>query len=270
MSIITNNTQLNEIRQKKHQEYMKKLEQEQIEKDNLEKVQFEQEQLKKNNLERVQYEQERQEQIKKDKIRLEEINIKNHQERLNMEQQQEQIKKDKIRLEQHQHHESINNYDNQEHFDMEQHGESVNNYHNQEHIDIEQHHENVNNYHNINMPINHQEYIDYSYSIIISLFNKDTIEQHNINDFVKNYILYNFYENIQNIEKNILYIFYISIKEICSTYENTDIELIINTIKLINMNDYFIHVIKKSDNIDNIKIIFQEFIKLIDYIRPSQ
>jgi hypothetical protein len=62
---------------------------------------------------------------------------------------------------------------------------------------------------------------------------------------------------------------YISIKEISSTYENTNIELVINTIKLIDMNDYFIDVLRKLDKIDTIKIIFQEFIKVIDYIRPE-
>ena len=203
--------QLNEMRQKKHQEYLKRLELEEFEEKKLEKERIE-------------------------KNRLEDLEIKEYQDKLYQE-ELEALRQKKL----------------------EEYEETLlkkpDNY-NPEQVDI-------------NIPFQHREYIDYSYSVIISLFDEDNNEGRNMDEFVKNYILYYFYEKIQNTNIDDLYIFYVSIKEICSTYETTNIELVVNTIKLINMNDYFIDVIRKSDRIDNIKIIFQEFIKLIDNIRPE-
>jgi len=214
--------QLNEMRQKKHQEYLKRLEREELEQKKLE-----------------------QEKERLDKNRLEELEIKEYQDKLN----QEEL--EILRLKKLEEYESdgLNNIE-KETKKMRQ----------ENNLEQESY---------INIPLNHQEYIDYSHSIIVSLFDEDINEDCNINEFVKNYILYHFYEKIQNTNNDNLYIFYISIKEICSTYENINIELVVNTIKLIDMNDYFIDVIRKSDRIDNIKIIFQEFVKLIDFIRPD-
>lgn len=198
MSII--NDQLTKLRQEKHQEYLRKLEQE----ENHEKEQQE-------------------------KNRLEYIEIKKHQEKL--------FNDDLKNCEQETHEVMINS--------QVQNEESIKT--------------------GCNISLDHQEHLDYSYIVIISTFDEDD----NIREFVKNNILYNFYEKIQNISISDLYIFYISIKEICSTYGEINIELVVNTLKIIDMNDYFIDVLNKLNKIDNIKIIFQEFINLINYFKPE-
>lgn len=108
-----------------------------------------------------------------------------------------------------------------------------------------------------NLPINE------SVIIIFSIFEEQSC------DFVQNSILNHLHTSINNSNFDELYTFYISIKEISSTYDNIDIGLILNTLLLIKMNPHFIEILNQSNKLEYIKIIFQEFIKIIEFIRPE-
>lgn len=105
-----------------------------------------------------------------------------------------------------------------------------------------------------------------SYYIIFSLFKNDEIEQHPISEFINKYILNNLNNNIQKIDKNDLFLFYISIKELSLIYDITknDIKFIQEALSIINMNIYFVDVLIKSNNTNYIQVILQEFVKIID------
>ena len=108
-----------------------------------------------------------------------------------------------------------------------------------------------------NIPINE------SVIIISSIFEEQSF------DFVQNSIINYLYDSINKSNFDELYIFYISIKEISSTYDKIYMELILNTLLLIKMNPHFIEILNESNKLEFIKIIFQEFIKIIDFIKPE-
>jgi hypothetical protein len=74
-------------------------------------------------------------------------------------------------------------------------------------------------------------------------------------------------QTIDNTELNNLYTFYVSIKEICTSFDNIDIELIISSLDFINMDYHFIDVLNKSNKLEHIRIIFKEFVKIIDKVK---
>ena len=114
--------------------------------------------------------------------------------------------------------------------------------------------------------INDLTFLDDSFVIIFSLFDHDNHEEYNTQDFVKS-IIDNFYNSINSIELNNLYIFYVSIKEISTTLDNIDIELIISSLDFIKMDYHFIDVLNKSNKLEHIRIIFKEFVKIIDKVK---
>lgn len=120
----------------------------------------------------------------------------------------------------------------------------------------------------IKIPVNHLEYINDSFVIIYSIF-EEKIEEFNTQNFVQNNILDKFYQQILISNLNNLYTFYVSIKEISSTYESVEIDLIYNIINLIKMDHTFVDILARLNELEYIKIIFQEFIKLIEHIRPE-
>jgi hypothetical protein len=108
------------------------------------------------------------------------------------------------------------------------------------------------------IPINQSE----SFIIIFSIF--EDIPQ----EYVQKEIIDHFYNQVNNSDLDDLYTFYISIKEISSTYDVIDIEIIFNTLNLIKMNNEFVKILHNKNKLEYIKIIFQEFIKIIDIIKP--
>jgi hypothetical protein len=228
--------QLEEIRIKKRLEYNRKLE-----RDYLEKKQLEVKKL----------EQITQEQNKKIQIKFEESQIKKHQEYLHQAQLEEiQIKK-KLERE----------YSEKEQVEIKK-LEQITQEQNKKTNILEETKETP-IFNNIQILPEHLDYINESLIIILSIF-----EEENFESFIKEEILNKFYQQIHNSDLNDLYIFYVSIKEISSTYDNIDIQALINTLNLINMDYNFVEVIDKLNKLEYIKIIFQEFIKLIDNIRP--
>ena len=120
------------------------------------------------------------------------------------------------------------------------------------------------------IPMNHSDILNDSLVIILSIF-ENTMNSF-LNDpqsFIQNLIINPFYQQINNTSIDNLYTFYISIKEMSSTFDDIDIELVFNTLSLINMNNHFAKVLNNSNKLEYIKIIFQEFIKIIDYIKPE-
>lgn len=113
------------------------------------------------------------------------------------------------------------------------------------------------------IPMNHLDCLNDSLVIIISIFEEQSY------DFVQNTIITPFYHQINKSSFGDLYTFYISIKDFSCTYENIDIEIIFNTLNLIKMNHRFVEILDKSNKLEYIKIIFQEFVKIIDYLKPD-
>ena len=113
---------------------------------------------------------------------------------------------------------------------------------------------------------NDQSFLDDSFVIIFCLFDHDNYEEFNTQDFVKS-IIDNFYNCVNNTELNNLYIFYISIKEICTTLDNIDIQLIISSLDFIKMDYHFIDVLNKSNKLEHIRVILKEFVKIIDKVK---
>jgi len=107
-------------------------------------------------------------------------------------------------------------------------------------------------------PVNQSE----SFIIIFSIF--EDIPQ----EYVQKEIIDHFYNQINHSDLDDSYTFYISIKEISSTYDVIDIEIIFNTLNLIKMNNEFVKILHNKNKLEYIKIIFQEFIKIIDSIKP--
>jgi hypothetical protein len=112
-------------------------------------------------------------------------------------------------------------------------------------------------------PINQSDINSELFVIIFSIFEDIPIE------YVQKEIIDHFYNQINNSDLDDLYTFYISIKEISSTYDVIDIEIIFNTLNLIKMNYDFVKILDNKDKLEYIKIIFQEFIKIIDNIKPE-
>lgn len=102
-----------------------------------------------------------------------------------------------------------------------------------------------------------------SFIIIFSIFEDIPPE------YIQKEIIDHFYDIINNSDLDDLYTFYISIKEISSTYDVIDIEIIFNTLDLIKMNYDFVKILDNKNKLEYIKIIFQEFIKIIDTIKPE-
>jgi len=113
---------------------------------------------------------------------------------------------------------------------------------------------------------NDLSFLDESFIIIFSLFDHDNYEGFNTQEFVKS-IIDNFYDCVNKTELNNLYTFYVSIKEISTTFDNIDIELIISSLDFINMDYHFIDVLNKSNKLEHIRIIFKEFVKIIDKVK---
>jgi hypothetical protein len=111
-------------------------------------------------------------------------------------------------------------------------------------------------------PINQLDTNSESFIIIFSIFEDIPPE------YVQKEIIDHFYDQINNSDLDNLYTFYISIKEISSTYDVIDIEIIFNTLNLIKMNYDFVKILDNKNKLEYIKIIFQEFIKIIDIIKP--
>jgi hypothetical protein len=118
------------------------------------------------------------------------------------------------------------------------------------------------------LPINHLEDLNDSLVIINSIF-EDSCQDNDSHVFVQETIINPFYNLVNNSNNDDLYTFYISIKEISSTYDTIDLELIFNTLILINMNCQFIKILNERNKLDYVKIIFQEFVKIIDYFKPE-
>jgi len=113
---------------------------------------------------------------------------------------------------------------------------------------------------------NDLSFLDESFIIIFSLFDHDNHEGFNTQKFVKS-IIDNFYDCVNKTELNNLYTFYVSIKEISTSFDNIDIELIISSLDFINMDYHFIDVLNKSNKLEHIRIIFKEFVKIIDKVK---
>jgi len=123
----------------------------------------------------------------------------------------------------------------------------------------------------------YQKYLDRTCSINKS-YEECMIQQNEDTDIILVYsifedfdtrILNKFYQKVNNTESDNLYTFYVCIKEISSTYDNINIELIINTLDLIKIDNQFVYILNKLNKLEYIKIIFQEFIKIINQIKPE-
>ena len=121
--------------------------------------------------------------------------------------------------------------------------------------------------------IKHQEYLDNeikSPEIINNNINDDLEESFLIiNNIFKDNInvrelLNNFY---QKLNHDNLYIFYISITEII--YNEISYDIIINILSLLDIDVNFIDYLVEIDKLNDIKIIFKEFIKLIESIKSD-
>ena len=113
------------------------------------------------------------------------------------------------------------------------------------------------------IPMNHLDFLNDSLVIIVSIFEEKTY------DFVQNTIITPFYQQINKSSFGDLYTFYISIKEFSCTYDSIDIDIIFITLNLIKMDHHFVEILDKSNKLEYIKIIFQEFLKIIDYFKPE-
>jgi hypothetical protein len=118
---------------------------------------------------------------------------------------------------------------------------------------------------NSDKPMNHLTILNDSFVIIFSLFDEDNYEEFNTQDFVQS-IIDNFY-NCITTNKTEIYTFYVSIKEFCTSIDDIDIQLVIFTLELIKMDYHFIDVLNKSNKIEYIRIIFNEFVKIIDELK---
>ena len=117
----------------------------------------------------------------------------------------------------------------------------------------------------LDKPMNHSTILNDSFVIIFSLFDEDNYEEFNTQDFVQS-IIDNFY-NCITTNRTDIYTFYVSIKEFCTSIDDIDIQLVIFTLDLIKMNYHFIDVLNKSNKIEYIRIIFNEFVKIIDELK---
>jgi hypothetical protein len=123
----------------------------------------------------------------------------------------------------------------------------------------------------IKIPMNHSELLNDSFVIIFSIFDKVSYQTEFLNgvhDFVQNTIINHLYYQINNSPIDELFTFYVSIKEILYT-DNINIDLIFNTLSLIKMDYRFVEILNKSGKQEYINIILQEFIKIIDHIKPE-
>jgi len=117
----------------------------------------------------------------------------------------------------------------------------------------------------------HQEYLDDSLVIIYSILENCKYENKKIDcDFINNAIVKHFYHQVTTAKIDDLYIFYVNLKKLfISGNIDDDIKLIINTFDLINFNCKFVDILHKSNKLEYIEIIFQEFIKIIEHINPN-
>jgi len=112
-----------------------------------------------------------------------------------------------------------------------------------------------------------QEYLNETIIMIVSIFEDNNHNESNISDFVKNEIVYNFYHRIINTNIDDLNSFYIFIQEISTTYDEISYELIVYSLSMINMDFSFLNMLVKLNKLEYIKIIFQEFINLINKLK---
>ena len=117
--------------------------------------------------------------------------------------------------------------------------------------------------------IKHQEYLDNEIKL------PKIIEKNNINNSLEEsfIIINNIYNDKINVRELLndfyqklnhdnLYIFYISITEII--FNDITYDIIINILSLLDMDISFIDYLVEIDKLNDIKIIFQEFIKIIE------
>jgi hypothetical protein len=115
------------------------------------------------------------------------------------------------------------------------------------------------------IPMIHEEYLDESILMIVSMFEDNN--EINISEFVKNKIVYNFYYKMMDTDIDNSYSFYIFIQEISTTYDEISYELIVNCLSMINMDFSFLNTLVKLNKLEYIKMIFLEFIKLMNNIK---
>ena len=119
---------------------------------------------------------------------------------------------------------------------------------------------------NSEKPIDHLTILNDSFVTIFSLFDEDNYEDYNTQKFIQ-FIIDDFYNSIKKSNIDDLYTFYVSIKEICTSIDNIDIQLVVFSLDLIKMDYHFIDVLNKSNKIEYIRIIFNEFVRIIDELK---
>lgn len=100
---------------------------------------------------------------------------------------------------------------------------------------------------------NNNKNLDESFIIINSIFNDKINVRELLNEFY------------QKLNHNNIYIFYISITEII--FNEITYDIIINILSLLDMDISFIDYLVETDKLNDVKIIFQEFIKIIERVK---